>query len=270
MYEKLYLSPVGRFFASIIARPGISRAVGLFMDSSLSRFMIKPFIKKNDIPMHEAADEAYKSFNAFFTRRLKNGARPVDEDVDVLVSPSDGLLTAYPIMKDGVVHVKGTPYTAETLLESSQIAEEFYGGWMLIFRLTPSHYHRYAFPDDGEYVFTKSIPGIFHTVRPEALANEPVFKKNTREYAYVNTDHFGGMVYMEVGATMVGRIVNKRREGRFTRGEEKGMFEFGGSTIILLIKKGAAQPLDEIVQKTIANEETPVHLGQKVAKRSIS
>jgi len=267
VYEKLYQSAVGRFFASIIARPGISRAAGLFMDSRLSCFMIKPFISRNTIDMRDVLPHEYKSFNEFFTRRLNPGARSVVQAENRLASPCDGLLSVYPITEDGVFTVKGTPYTVETLLESKQIAEEFMGGWAMIFRLTPAHYHRYAFPDSGEYVFTKSIQGVFHTVRPEALKAMPVFKKNTREYAFLKTDHFGSMIYMEVGATMVGRIANLRHEGTFARGEEKGMFEFGGSTVILMLKKDVLKPDEELIQNTINDVETPVMLGQSVAVR---
>ncbi|MBQ3078854.1 MAG: phosphatidylserine decarboxylase [Clostridia bacterium] len=270
MFEKLYRYRIGRLIASVVARPGISRAAGLFMDSRASKMLIKPFIKKNHIPMNDVLEEEYPSFNAFFTRRLKPGSRALPADEQSLASPSDGLLTVYPITKNGVVTVKGTNYTAETLLESSQIATNFLGGWMFVFRLTPAHYHRYSYPDSGEYVFTKNIPGVFHTVRPEALQGMPVFKKNTREYAFLNTDHFGAMIYMEVGAAMVGRIVNPRREGRFEKGEEKGRFEFGGSTIILMTEKGALSPLPEIVSSTESGAETPVQLHQTVAKRSLS
>lgn len=267
MYEKLYRSRVGRQAANLLARPGISRAAGRFMDSRFSKVLIRPFKRINGIRMDDYLEEDFQSFNAFFTRRLKPGARPVNEDENALPSPCDGFLTALPVSEDGIFTVKGSPYTALTLTEDRSLARAFDGGWCLIFRLTPANYHRYVFPDDGEILRTKEIPGVFHTVRPEALKEIPVFKTNTREYACLSTRHFGPMVYMEVGATMVGRIVNRVTEGSFTRNEEKGKFEFGGSTVILLTAPGAFCPEDAIAKASARGEETPVKLGERVGRR---
>ncbi len=263
MYEKLYRTRIGRGLAAILARPGVSRAVGRFMDARASRALIRPFIRLNKIELSDVADAKFESFNAFFTRRLKPGARPVCMDGDVLASPCDAYLTVMPVSPDGVCMVKSTPYTVETLTESAELARAFDGGWLLIFRLTPANYHRYAFPDDGRILETKRIPGVLHTVRPEALQALPVFKTNTREYALLETAHFGKMVYMEVGATMVGRIVNDRTAGAFRRGEEKGRFEFGGSTVILIAERGTLKP----DARFSSDAETPVRLGEAIGRR---
>ena len=267
MYEKLYRFRVGRRAAELLARPGVSRAAGRFMDSRFSRLLIDPFKRMNGIRMDDYAEEDFASFNAFFTRRLKPGARPIDADENALPSPCDGFLTALPVSADGVFTVKGTPYTTLTLTRNASIARDFNGGWCLIFRLTPANFHRYAFPDDGEIVCTQKIPGVFHTVRPEALKEIPVFKTNTREYACLSTKHFGSMVFMEVGATMVGRIANRVTDGAFSRGEEKGYFEFGGSTIILLTAPGAFVPETRILEASARGEEVPVKLGARVGHR---
>lgn len=270
MYENLYRSPLGRRLASVIARPGISRAVGRFMDSGLSRVMIRPFIRNNRIDMSEAAPKKYVSFNDFFTRRLKDGSRPFDKRPEALASPCDGLLTVYPISRDGLFTVKGTPYTLKTLLEDEALSASFEGGYLFVFRLTPAHYHRYAFPDDGRIEKTRRIQGVFHTVRPEALENIPVFKTNTREYAILETAHFGRMIDMEVGATMVGRIQNDVTQGAFKRGQEKGRFEFGGSTVILITEKGKCMPLEAMITDTEKGREHPVCMGEIVAKATIT
>ena len=264
MYESLYKHKLGRSLASLIARPGISRAAGCFMDSRLSRVFIKPFIRKNGIDMREAAPKSYTSFNDFFTRRLMDGARPFEKSRYALPSPCDGLLTVYEASRGGVFTVKDSPYTLETLLSDPSLAKSFEGGWLLVFRLTPSHYHRYAFPDSGKIINTRRIQGVFHTVRPEALENLPVFKTNTREYALLETENFGRMIYMEVGATMVGRIQNDVKEGAFTRGQEKGRFEFGGSTIILITEKGRCTPLKKAAADPLANSEYPIRMGEAV------
>ncbi|MBR3928052.1 MAG: phosphatidylserine decarboxylase [Clostridia bacterium] len=264
MYENLYRSKIGVLIASLIARPGISRAAGCFMDSRMSIPFIKPFIRKNGIDMTAAAPKKYVSFNDFFTRRLREGARPFDERAHALPAPCDGLLTVYEATRNGVFTVKGSPYTMETLIDNKEIAQSFEGGWLLVFRLTPAHYHRYAFPDHGRILKTRRIQGVYHTVRPEALQSLPVFKTNTREYALIETENFGRMIYMEVGATMVGRIQNDVTSGSFTRGQEKGRFEFGGSTIILITEKGKCTPLIEMIKDTQSGLETPVLMGQAV------
>lgn len=266
MYEILYRSRLGREIAEIMARPGISRAVGRFMDSRCSAFLIAPFRRLHHISLEDVEMERFRSFNAFFTRRLLPGARPVAAEADSLPAPCDALLTVVPVSPTGVVTVKGTPYTVETLTEDAELARRFEGGWCMIFRLTPTHYHHYVFPDDGTIARARRIPGVFHTVRPEALANLPVFKTNTREYALLETAHFGPMVFMEVGATMVGRIVNRQTEGSFRRGEEKGMFEFGGSTVILLTSPDTIVPEASIIAASAAGQETEVRLGQAVGK----
>lgn len=264
MYESLYLTKAGRRFAAFLAKPFISRAAGRLMDSRLSALFIPSFIKKNGIDMQQAAQTRFRSFNEFFTRRLVPGARPVDENQSALTSPSDGLLTVYPVTEEGVVHVKGTPYTAASLLEDEALAASFLGGYLLVFRLTPSHYHRYAFPCAGEIHAVRRIQGIFHTVRPEALKSLPVFKTNTREYAVLNTPVFGTLLQMEVGATMVGKIKNTKTAGAFSKGEEKGYFEFGGSTVILITEKGRFQPFEKFLANTENDTETPVCLGEAV------
>lgn len=264
MFEDLYRNKLGLLIASLFARPGISRAAGCFMDSRLSVIAVKPFIRKNQIDMSEAASDKFKSFNDFFTRRLRENARPFEESKNVLASPCDGLLSAYPVTRNGTYPVKGTHYTAQSLLSDPETASAFEDGFMLIFRLTPAHYHRYAFPDSGKILLHKKIPGVFHTVRPAALEAVPVFKTNTREYMLIETENFGRMIYMEVGATMVGRIQNDITSGSFVRGQEKGRFEFGGSTIILITEKGKFLPLPEIIGKTQAGGEYPVRMGRPV------
>ena len=259
MYEKLYGSCIGRAIARILAAPCISRAAGAFMDSRASRLLIKPFIKTNNIDLSDVEDTEFKSFNAFFTRRLKSAARPIDPADSALISPCDAFLSVYPIDKSSVFYVKGSPYTVDTLTGG---ADGFEGGQCLVFRLTPAHYHRYIFPDDGTITAYRYIKGVLHTVRPEALGKLPVFKLNSRAVSLMQCKNLGDVCFIEVGATMVGRIVNIKQAGEFKRGEEKGRFEFGGSTVILLIKKGIC-----VLDNIYGHSEVEVKLGQKIGDR---
>lgn len=258
-----YRNKIGRCLLKPVVSPAISKAAGVFLDSGISRILIGPFVRKNRIDLSDVSERTWGSFNAFFTRRLRAGARPVDASRDALVAPCDGLLTAVPVADDAVFSVKGICYTLSELLQDGSLAREFSGGWCLIFRLTPAHYHRYCFVDAGSFVHTRKIPGVFHTVRPIALENAPVFRVNTREYAVLDAARLGRIVQMEVGATLVGRIVNHKRTGSFLLGEEKGMFEFGGSTVILLLRAGIIAPEGESKGHT---GEIPVRLGQRIGK----
>ena len=260
MFEDLYKNVFGRAVARVLASPVFSYAAGKFLDSRPSRFLIKPFIMKNGIDLMDVEDWEFSCFNAFFTRRLVDGARPVDADEAALVSPCDGLLTVLPVTENGLITVKGTPYTVSELLDDEAASRAYVGGSCLVFRLTPKHYHRYCFPCDGTAGENRHINGIYHTVRPLALTYTPVFKTNTREWTKLHTG-FGDLIQMEVGALLVGRIVNDVKSGAFVKGMEKGRFEFGGSTIILLLPAGSAVIKDEFVN---ADDEIEVRQGERL------
>ena len=264
MIKSLYRHRYGRVLLYGMTRPRVSRAAGRYMDSRASRRWIKPFVRKNQIDLSDCVVEDWNSFNAFFTRELKPGARRIDRHPQAAIAPCDGLLTAVRINEENIVFVKDTPYTVESLLENREIARRYAGGVMLIYRLTPKHYHHYIYPDDCVQDKEIFIRGILHTVQPHALRSYPVYKTNSREYAILHTRHFGDVCFMEVGAMMVGRIKNLHRSGEFSRGEEKGMFEFGGSTIILLYESGALKLPDSLWQESRAGREVAVKLGQRI------
>lgn len=255
----LYESFVGRLLLKKLIEPKWSILMGKFMDSGLSVFLIKPFIYKNNIDLTDFEIENWKSFNDFFTRNIKSDARPIAKDSRAFVAPCDGLLTVYD--SSSPLKIKGVTYTLSELLGDGKLAEKFKDGKCLIYRLTPTHYHRYCYLDDGIKSKNRFIQGVLHTVQPIALKNEKVFKVNSREYSLLRTDNFGDIIQMEVGALFVGRIVNYHEKHTFHRGEEKGRFEFGGSTIVVLTKKDAVNISEDILN---SNEEYPVKLGQIV------
>jgi phosphatidylserine decarboxylase len=108
------------------------------------------------------------------------------------------------------------------------------------------------------------IPGKLHTVRPVALQKYPVFTENCREYTILNTDHFGKIAQIEVGAMLVGKICNHHGVSAIKKGQEKGYFMYGGSTIILLLEKDAVQMDPEILAANRSGMEVPVRFGQKI------
>ncbi len=264
MLKALYTTRTGGYVLRVITRPGFSRRCAGIMDSRYSSVYIKHFVKKKRIDMTEYPARRYRSFNDFFTRTINPGARPVDMDKDALISPCDSLLTAYTIEKNSMFTVKGTKYTLGTLLGGDRIADEYQGGLLLVFRLMPENYHHYIYPDDGVKGPNTYIGGKLHTVRPLAHEKYAIYTENCREYTILDTENFGRVLFMEVGALMVGRIVNLHGEHAFKRGEEKGYFEYGGSTVIMILKKNVAQ-LDEGFIKALDSEkELPVKQGQRI------
>jgi phosphatidylserine decarboxylase len=224
----------------------------------------------------------FPSFNAFFCRHLCDAnRRPFDPDPAALTAPCDGLLTCVPIEGDTVLPVKQSHYDLTSLLDDPSLAAQFSGGICLVFRLCVDNYHRYAFFDSGRCVAQHRIPGRLHTVRPIALRHVPVFTENAREYAVLDTDGFGLAVQMEVGALLVGKIANHplvvgadteqpqyagNRPARFQRGQEKGYFLYGGSTIIVLLREGSAHIDPALLSASTAGKETPVRMGQVIGR----
>lgn len=267
MLEWMYGTPIGRVLVKLMIRPRVSRAAGWLLDRRISALAVEPFIRKNRISMVDFEERRFTSFNDFFTRRLKPGRRPVDREACHLIAPCDSKLTVYPIEPDFRFWVKGTEYTLGGLLQNEVLARNFLGGTLLLFRLTVGDYHRYAYPDDGFIGQSVRIQGVYHTVNPAAASRYPIYRENTREYALLKSENFGTILQMEVGAAMVGRIVNGPGERQVVRGEEKGRFEFGGSTVILLLQKDAAALDADIVQNTREDVETVVQLGQRIGEK---
>lgn len=262
--EKLYTTGFGLKLIRILIQPIISRIGGLFMKSLLSRFLIKPFIINNLIDMNEYEDEDYGCYNDFFIRKIRQGARPIDMNKSHLISPCDSKLTVYDIDNRCIFPIKGHNYNVHSLLKDKKLMEKYRGGKALVFRLTVDDYHRYSYIDTGIKTRNRSIEGVYHTVNPVAADTFPIYRENNREYTMIRTDNFGDVIQMEVGALMVGRIKNYHFAGRVTRGEEKGYFEFGGSTIVVLLEKDKAVIDDDIVKNSENDIETRVLLGEKI------
>lgn len=262
--KRLYGSVGGRIALKALTAPAISKAVGAFMDSPLSKPLIKPFIKANSIDTSQYVMTGIRTYNQFFTRKIKAGMRHVDMNAAHLISPCDSKLTVYNICDRSVFRIKSSSYRIEDLLQNKALAQAFCGGYCLIFRLEVDDYHRYCYVDSGSKEKNIYIPGELHTVNPIALEHYNIYKRNCREYSVLHTQHFGDLVQIEVGAMMVGKIANHHEEHSFLKGEEKGMFLFGGSTIVLLIKKDRIRLDDDILRNSAQDAETVVKYGEKI------
>lgn len=260
----LYGTTLGRIIVSFLINPWVSILAGRIMDSKVSALAIKPFLKNSHINMDEYEQRKFRSFNDFFTRRIREGKRSIDMEPSHLIAPCDSKLSVYPITTAARFCIKNTEYTMESLLKDKSLAKRYEGGIFLLFRLTAGDYHRYSYADSGKKGENIHIDGIYHTVNPIANDHYPIYKENTREYTILESDCFGSMLMMEVGATMVGRIVNYHGAGSVQRGQEKGRFEFGGSTLVICLEKGKAIIDADIVHNTENGIETVVKLGQKI------
>ena len=260
----LYGNPLGRMLLRPLVSPVVSKAAGAFLSSRLSVGLIRPFIRRNGIDMTQFEDTRYTSYNEFFSRKIKPEARTVDMDARHLIAPCDSKLTVLRITPDQRFTLKNTVYTLESLLRDRELAAHYEGGWALIFRLTVDDYHRYCYAADGEKGENVRIPGVLHTVNPIANDYYPIYKENSRERSVLSTEVFGDILMMEVGALLVGRIVNHHGAAQVKRGQEKGYFQFGGSTVVLLIEKDRAKIDPDILQNSAEGAETVVRFGERI------
>lgn len=254
----LYTNIFGRMLLKPLIQPQVSKLAGRYLSSAHSKWLISKFIERNEINMDIYEECDYSSFNEFFTRKIKPDCRPVPEDLDVLISPCDCLATVYPIQENTTFSIKNTEYTLRSLLRSPRLAKRFRGGYAYILRLTVEDYHRYLYSVSGKQSKNYHIDGTFHTVNPIANDYLPIYKENTREYTVIHSKEFGDVLQMEVGALLVGKISNHKQSTVVTRGEEKGFFEYGGSTIVVLTQKGRVTPRSDLLTNSKNGYETKV------------
>jgi len=259
----VYGTVLGRLLAKgILCRKFVSDLYGLWQKSPLSRGKVKKFMEEYNISVEDCTEQDFPNFNAFFTRQRKG----VEDHTAPRELPAvaDSKLSALPIDRNSRFTVKGVEYTLPELLEDEILAKRYEGGLCLIFRLSPDDYHRYAFPDRGTAEDTREIPGVLHTVNPIA-GSMGVYRRNSRHYTVLHTEHFGEMIQMEVGAMLVGKICNHGHRS-FRKLEEKGYFAYGGSTVILLCRKDRVKIDGDILDYSAKGIETKVHLGERIGE----
>lgn len=268
LLDFLYHNPFGKKVVLPVAKQKfITSLYGKMMDSPSSTNKIKPFIDSLQIDMAESAKQMgeFKSFNDFFYRELKPGARPIQNG---LVSPGDGRILAFENVSE-VQHffVKGKEFTLPHFLKNDVLAEKFSSASMVILRLAPNDYHRYHFPYAGIASKSEKIEGVYYSVSPISLKEKftEVFTENKREMCRISTANKGEILILPVGATMVGSILSTYTAGaKVEKGQEMGYFAFGGSTIVLLFDSKAFKLDADLVQNTKRNLETYVRMGEQI------
>ncbi len=262
LLEFLYHTKPGRLLLKLfVARPWFSNLRALYQRSRWSKKDIKPFVEKHHIDTVKWDLSEFCSFNDFFIR--KDLDIPIIEDKESLIAIADAKLMTYHVSNNLMFIIKNTVYSVEDILGSAEKAECFEGGTCLVYRLAVNDYHRYHYLDNGSLISAKKINGELHTVRP--ISEEyKVFTRNTRVVNMLKTENFGTVAQVEVGALLVGKIVNHKKK-TFRKNEEKGYFEFGGSTIVVFIEKDVE--LDEDIKKMNASGiEVQVTIGSKIGK----
>lgn len=262
----LYQTAVGRTVLKyFVSGKTVSKVAGKFIDLPVSKYRIKPFIRKNNINMSEYRPDKYRSFSDFFVRQINEASRPVCKDEDALIAVADSKLLHYTIDENASIKIKNSIYTVDELA-GQKLTDDYRGGSCLVFRLSPDNYHHYCYFDDGKALSKSYINGRLHTVSPIAFKKYKVFSENCREVSLIDTENFGEAVQIEVGALLVGRIKNIPKES-FRKGEEKGWFEMGGSTCVVLLKKGAAEIDEDIIKNSEQGIETKVLFGEKIGHK---
>ena len=262
----LYETAAGRVLLKLLTLPWVSALCGAVMESPLSRCFIGGYIRRHGIDMRRFEERRYRSFNDFFTRKLSVPAFLDVPPANALHAPCDGSASVYFISQEQGFRIKNSVYTAADLLGSEAFANEYDGGICFVFRLAPADYHRYCYIDDGEILSQRTIKGILHTVRPIAHSRYPVFTQNTRVCTAMQLRRLGLVTQVEVGAMLVGKIKNHKPRGSFAFGEEKGYFEFGGSSIILLIKSGVLRVSETLERAMALGQEQPVRTGEIIGR----
>lgn len=246
-----------------------SRIYGFFQNTNASKKKIKPFIKNFEIDESEflESSESFTSFNDFFVRKLKPESRPIYQGDDIAIIPADGRYLFYPNIDEakGFV-VKGQKFNLETLLQDKELSKKYTHGTMIIARLCPTDYHRFHFPVDSDAGKTKLINGFLYSVNPIAIKKDiHIFTQNKRTITELKSDKFGTVLFLEIGATSVGTITETYTPNQFyKKGEEKGYFSFGASSLILLFEKNRLSLDPELVEATNEGFEIKCLMGQRM------
>ena len=254
--NKLEFIYKSKILTYILTSKFISKIYGLYNSSIFSTRKINKFIIDNNIDMSLYEDKKYNSFNDFFIRRKKI----ITFDKSNFISPVDGKLLVYRINKDSKFIIKNNEYSLEELFNES--IDGLDNSYMFIYRLSLDNYHRFHYIDSGKRIKRVKINGKLHTVSSSS-SNYKIYKENEREYSILETDHFDKIIYMEVGALLVGKIINYDLD-TFNRGDEKGYFLPGGSTIIIISNKVKVDK--DILKYSKLGIETIVSIGEKVGE----
>ncbi|KAL0489356.1 phosphatidylserine decarboxylase [Acrasis kona] len=250
----------------ILKKLTISQGVKYDLEKSILH--VPSFIKFHNLNEEELLDplDSFKNFNEFFYRKLKKEARPIHQSD--CVSPADCRFHAFRSITDATnIWIKGHNFTLKNVIQDEKLSERFVGGSMAICRLAPQDYHRFHIPVDGIMGSTQKFDGTYYTVNPIAITKYDVYTENKRFVTLIKSDLFGDVLFVTVGATMVGSIVLTSEEGKkVEKGDEHGYFAFGGSTVLLFFLPNAIQFDSDLLANSDKGLETLVKMGESIGR----
>ncbi len=261
----LYGNAVGRAFLKVIMKSRLDCVAVWFLRSSCSRVIIKCYARKNGIELTREKRKEFRSFRDFFARTREG--TPIDREPSHLVSPCDAWLSAFKISADSCFDIKSSHYRVSDFLRDEALARKYEGGDILIFRLCANDYHHYSYIDGGYQGENHYIEGTLHSVQPIVCEKLPIYVQNRRSWCLLETDNFGSVAQCEIGALVVGGIVNHLESGRFEKGSEKGHFDLSGSTIVLLFEPDKISLNEDILEALTDSEEVRVTEGEWIGVR---
>lgn len=266
----LYNNPAGEATLWVLAKRKLASSIyGKMMNLPSSAKKIKPFIEDFNIDMSVSREKEFKNFNDFFTRKLNDKARPIDTSINSVVSPADGKILAYADISNSDFIIKGFRFDVSSFLDNPVLAQKYRDGALIVIRLAPVDYHRFHFPVSGNLAPNKKVEGDYYSVNPFALRRKAeIFCLNKREYTILSNPLFGDVIMAEVGATMVGSIIQTYNGSLVRKGDEKGYFKFGGSTVVLLFEKGKIFIDKDLLVNTASGYETAVKMGERIGAAS--
>jgi len=272
-----YESVLGRMTTELIVKRALfSKWYGWRMDREASRTKILPFIQQFELQPNEFLEspETFKTFNEFFFRKLKPEARPIQQDPGLVVFPADGRHLGFADLSTvQSVFVKGQRFDLQGLLQQASLARRFERGTLVLSRLCPVDYHRFHFPvagrNGGEKNGPRLINGSLYSVNPIALRrNLSIFWQNKRYLTEIETEDMGTVLFLEIGATCVGSVVHTHEAGKqAAKGDEKGYFRFGGSSVITLFEPGSVRLADDLLAQSEQGVELYAKMGDEMGRK---
>lgn len=259
----LYHTAFGRMILKLLISPKISKLYGRYNDSKLSKYKINKWVKKYNLDLSIFEKNNYDNFNDFFARKLKSSKLKMN--TNDLVAPAESKLMVYRVDKNLKLKIKESHYDLDELFSNQLDLSQYSNGLVLVYYLTVDCYHRYAHIDSGNIIKTSEITGVLHTVNPIA-SKEKVYSRNHRIFSMIDGQTFGKYVQMEVGAMMVGKIVNHSRR-KFKKGDEKGYFKLGASTVVILLKDKTVTIDEDILENSANDIATRVDYLEVVGKK---
>jgi len=264
-----YETALGRLcLESVIKRRWFSRLYGRWADSRQSAKEIAPFLTRFGIDPNEFLDpvESFRTFNEFFYRQLRPEARPLAPGNGTVLFPADGRhLLVSDLSAESTIFAKGRRFDLAKLLGNEELGHSYHGGSAVISRLCPTDYHRFHFPLEGDAEEPRLINGSLYSVNPIALARSLRYlHENKRRITSVRHPVIGRYLFLEVGATNVGGIVDSGKPGHVRKGDEKGYFRFGGSMVMTLFPTGRFLPAGDLAEQSAAGIELYARMGDQM------